>query len=56
MKTVLITGASSGIGWACAEILAENKMDLILCGRRADRLQELKEKLSKKIEYYRKNK
>ena len=39
---VLITGATSGIGRATAEIFAENGYRLILTGRREGRLQELK--------------
>ena len=45
-KTVFITGATSGIGYASAEIFALNKYRLVICGRREDRLQQLKEKLS----------
>jgi len=41
-KTVFITGATSGIGKATAELLAKNNFRLILCGRREDRLKELK--------------
>ncbi len=43
-KTVLITGASSGIGYAFAEIFAKNKYSLILVARREKELQELKKK------------
>ena len=43
-KTALITGATSGIGMASAELLASKGMKLILCGRREDRLNELKSK------------
>jgi NADP-dependent 3-hydroxy acid dehydrogenase YdfG len=52
-KTVFITGATSGIGKASAEIFAQNGYKLILCGRRADRLNQLKEKLNSKanVEY-----
>lgn len=46
-KLVLITGATAGIGEACAEIYAENGADLILTGRRTDRLEKIKEKLER---------
>ncbi len=42
-KIVVITGATSGIGKATAEIFAENGYKLILTGRRTDRLQEMQE-------------
>lgn len=45
-KTVLITGASSGIGKSTAELFAKNGSNLILTGRRKERLEELKQKLS----------
>ena len=45
-KTAFITGATSGIGKATAELFAQNNIRLILCGRRGDRLGELKEELS----------
>lgn len=38
---VLITGATSGIGKACAEKFAEAGYDLIITGRRQERLDEL---------------
>ncbi len=46
-KTAFITGATSGIGKATAEIFAKNNMNLVLCGRREHRLFQLKEELSK---------
>jgi NADP-dependent 3-hydroxy acid dehydrogenase YdfG len=44
-KIVLITGATSGIGKACAVKFAENGFDIIITGRRNDRLISLKKKL-----------
>lgn len=44
-KTALITGASSGIGKATAELLAKHGINLILCGRRQERLDALKKQL-----------
>ena len=43
-KTILITGATSGIGKATAELFAKRGERLILCGRRQERLEQLKEK------------
>ena len=45
-RIVLITGATSGIGEATARLLAKNNFDLILCGRRQDRLDALQKELS----------
>ncbi|WP_293886883.1 MULTISPECIES: SDR family oxidoreductase [unclassified Sphingobacterium] len=44
-KTVFITGASSGIGQACAELLAKEGYNLLLCARRLNRLEKLKDTL-----------
>lgn len=44
-KIVLITGATSGIGEACAKKFAAAGNNLIITGRREDRLNELKTEL-----------
>ncbi len=46
-KRVLITGATSGIGRACAVKFAEKGCDVIITGRRRERLESLKEDLEK---------
>ena len=43
--TAFITGATSGIGKATAVLFAKNKIRLVLCGRRKDRLDELQREL-----------
>lgn len=48
-KTILITGASSGIGKATAELFAKNGARLILCGRRQERLDQLKDSLNTEV-------
>jgi 3-hydroxy acid dehydrogenase/malonic semialdehyde reductase len=44
-RNAFITGATSGIGEATARLLAQHNFNLILCGRRADRLEKLKQEL-----------
>ena len=48
--TAFITGATSGIGKATAELFAKNNIRLVLCGRNADRLEGLRKELSKLTE------
>ena len=45
VKTAIITGASSGIGQACAEIFAKGKWNLVITARRTEKLEELKNRL-----------
>lgn len=51
-KIALITGATSGIGKATAIKLAENGYNLILCGRRIKKLDELQSRLSQKVKIH----
>lgn len=46
---VFITGASSGIGKACANAFAEQGANLLLCARRAEKLKSISETLQKKF-------
>ncbi len=48
-QIVVITGASSGIGAACAKVFAQAGAKLILVARRQERLQELADELSKEF-------
>jgi short-subunit dehydrogenase len=44
-KTILITGASSGLGAEMARQFAALGHDLALCARRTERLEELREEI-----------
>ena len=48
-KIVLITGATSGIGLACARKFAANGDKLILTGRNEQRLAEIKKELDAEV-------
>lgn len=50
-KVALITGATSGIGEAAAYMFASNNYNLIITGRRSDRLKKLK--ISSKLKQHR---
>ena len=50
LKTILITGATSGFGKACAMKFADNGWKLILTGRRENRLTSLYNELSLKTQ------
>ncbi len=48
-KTALITGATSGIGEACARKFAEGGYRLIITGRNGKKLEELKDELDTEV-------
>src|ERR1051325_3837302 len=47
-KTVLITGASFGVGESLADALAETKAQLLLVARTADKLLEVKKRVEER--------
>jgi len=46
-KIALVTGASSGIGLACAQALVREGCRVIITGRRADRLEKVAQTVNK---------
>jgi NADP-dependent 3-hydroxy acid dehydrogenase YdfG len=48
-KIVFITGATSGFGEACAQKFTANGYDIIINGRRTERLENLTDRLKKII-------
>ena len=51
MKTAFITGASKGIGFACAKKFIEKGYSVIITARNEDRLKAAKQTLGEKCEY-----
>lgn len=51
-KTALITGATSGIGKATAYEFAKHGINLVICGRRQERLEAIKKDLEKITEIH----
>jgi 3-hydroxy acid dehydrogenase / malonic semialdehyde reductase len=51
-NTVLITGATSGFGQSCARRFSENNWNIVLIGRRVDRLNALKAELTNKSQVH----
>jgi len=51
-KTAFITGATSGIGKAIAYEFAKHDIRLVLCGRRQDRLEEIRSELGTRTEVH----
>ena len=49
-KIAMITGATSGIGLATARAFADSGFDMIITGRRGERLEEIKNELSQKVD------
>ena len=47
--TIVITGATSGFGKACVQRFAQDGWNLVLVGRREERLQQLKQELGQEL-------
>ena len=48
-KTVLITGATSGIGLSCARIFTKNNFNIIITGRRKERLGKISQEIAEEF-------
>ena len=44
-KNIIVTGASSGLGQHIAEFFASHGANIIICARRAERLEQLQQKI-----------
>lgn len=51
-KTALVTGATSGIGKATAIAFANEGINLIICGRRKEQLEDLRQELQEKVKVH----
>lgn len=51
-KIALITGATSGIGYATARQFSENNINLIVCGRRSEKLTQLVNEIGGKVKVF----
>jgi len=51
-KTVFITGATAGIGKACAELFAQNSYRILISGRRTERLKTLAKALREEYQVH----
>ena len=51
-KTALVTGATSGIGRATAHEFAKHGINLVLCGRRQQRLDSVQKALSREVDVH----
>ncbi len=50
-RKIFVTGATSGIGLECARAFAQDGDNVLIAGRRADRLAAIKEDLSNNMAF-----